>query len=457
MRGPRRSAVVAAQVAARLSRATGRGGTSLPGKVLLRLDPQALHRLGAALPSVALVSATNGKTTTAACVRSILRVCGRIPVGNDEGANMAGGIAASLLAQRGAAHDPRAVGLLEVDEFWLPQVAQATQPDAILLGNLFRDQLDRYGELDAIAERWAALLPTLPGTLPVLCADDPLVASTAPDGRRTIWFGIDDPSLAKTTRDHAADGVHCTSCGGALEYELVFAGHTGWWSCPGCGRARPHPLVSATDVQLDGSRGSTFMLHNGEASVAVRCPLPGAYNVANAVGAAALALQLGASLRDCADGIAAMAAAFGRGERVVLRSRELLLMLIKNPVGANEVLRTLALEQRPLDVLAVLNDRIADGRDVSWIWDADVEAAAPSVRRLVCSGTRADELAMRWRYAGVPAEQIVVVPELHAAVEAATVGGGDGDGPVVVLPTYTAMLELRQLLHAEQAVAGAFT
>jgi UDP-N-acetylmuramyl tripeptide synthase len=452
--GPRRSAALAARAAARLSRATGRGGTSLPGKVLLRLDPQALASLTGALPQVALVSATNGKTTTTACVRSILRVAGKHPVGNAEGANMAGGIAASLLAQQADGADPAAVGLLEVDEFWLPQIATAAQPEAILLGNLFRDQLDRYGELDAIAERWGALLPTLPHTVPVLCADDPLVASTAPDGRDVLWFGIDDPTLAKATRDHAADGVHCTRCGTALHYELVFAGHTGWWSCPGCGRARPHPRVRATDVELLGAAGARFTLNHDDAAVSVTCPLPGAYNVANAVGAAALALELGATLDDCAAGLAGMAAAFGRGEHVELRGHDLLLMLVKNPVGANEVLRTLALEPEPLDVLAILNDRIADGRDISWIWDADVESAAPAVRRIVCSGTRADELAMRWRYAGVEPDRITVVPELGAAVDAVT---GDGTGRIVVLPTYTAMLELRQLLHAEQAVAGAFT
>jgi UDP-N-acetylmuramyl tripeptide synthase len=452
--GPRRSAAVAARAAARLSRASGRGGTSLPGKVLLRLDPQALQHLADALPHVALVSATNGKTTTTACVRSILRAAGRHPVGNDEGANMAGGIAASLLSQQDASAHPNAVGLLEVDEFWLPQIAEATQPEAILLGNLFRDQLDRYGELDAIAERWASLLPTLAQTTPVLCADDPLVASTAPDDRDVVWFGIDDPALAKTTRDHAADGVHCTGCGTALNYALVFAGHTGWWSCPGCGRARPLPTVRATDVQLLGAAGSAFTLHHGDASIAVTCPLPGAYNVANAVGAAALALQLGATLPECATGLESMAAACGRGAHREQRGRDLLLMLVKNPVGANEVLRTLALEDEPLDVLGVLNDRIADGRDVSWIWDADVELAAPAVRRIVCSGTRADELAMRWRYAGVDPERITVVPELSAAVDAIVHGG---TGRIVVLPTYTAMLELRQLFHAEHAVAGAFS
>ncbi|MEN0015030.1 MAG: MurT ligase domain-containing protein [Solirubrobacteraceae bacterium] len=455
MAGPRRTAVLAARGAARLSRASGRGGTSLPGKVLLQLDPQALARLAEPLPALALVSATNGKTTTTACVRSILRAAGRRPVGNDEGANMAGGIAASLLAQQAATHDPAAVGLLEVDEFWLTQVATATQPTAILLGNLFRDQLDRYGELDAIAERWGALLPTLPSTTPVLCADDPLVASTAPEGREVVWFGIDDPALGKTSRDHAADGVHCTSCGVTLAYSTVYAGHTGVWSCPGCGRSRPVPSVRATDVVLAGAAPTRFRLHDGDASVAVELALPGAYNVANAVGAAALALQLGATLDDCAEGIASMQAAFGRGERVQLGTHELLLMLIKNPVGANEVLRTLSDGSGERTVLAVLNDHIADGRDVSWIWDADVEAAASSIGRIVCSGTRANELAMRWHYAGVPVDRISVVPELRAAVDAVT-AGPDGE-PITVLPTYTAMLELRQLLVERSAVAGAFT
>lgn len=456
MAGPRRSAVLAARGAARLSKATGRGGTSLPGKVLLRLDPDALARLAAALPQVALVSATNGKTTTTACVRSILQAAGSVPVGNAEGANMSGGIAASLLNQVDAASDPRAVGLLEVDEFWLPQVAAATQPESILLGNLFRDQLDRYGELDAIAERWGALLPTLPSTTAVLCADDPLVASTAPEHGHVVWFGVDDPSLGMAARDHAADGVHCTVCGTTLEYSVVYAGHTGIWACPGCGRSRPEPTVRATDITFEGSRGARFTLHAGAEQVAVHLPLPGAYNVVNAVGAAALSLQLGASLDDCAAGIAAMRAAFGRGERVALGERELLLMLVKNPVGANEVLRTLALEPRPLDVLAVLNDRIADGRDVSWVWDADVEAAAPSVRRVVCSGTRAAEMALRWRYAGVSPDRIIVIPELEAALDEA-LAGAEAGGPLVVLPTYTAMLELRQLLLGRGAVAGAFT
>lgn len=452
MPGPRRTAVLAAATAARASRSLGRGGTSLPGKVLLRLDPQALTALGEPLGHVALISATNGKTTTAACVRSILHAAGRSVVANAEGANMSGGITSSLLAQRERLAG--ADGVIEVDEFWLGQVAGALKPDAILLGNLFRDQLDRYGELDAIAERWGALLPTLPGTTPVLCADDPLVASTAPEGREVVWFGLDDPALARESMDHAADAVHCTACGTTLEYQAVYAGHTGVWSCPGCGRRRPAPRVRATAISFDGPAGARFTLHDGDKQIAVTLPLPGAYNVANAVGAAALALQLGATLQQCAAGLAGVHAAFGRGERVQVEGRELLLMLVKNPVGANEVLRTLTLAGDELDVLAVLNDHLADGRDVSWIWDADVEAAAPAVARIVCSGNRAAEFALRWRYAGVPADRITVIEPIDEALAAVLAGG---DGPIVALPTYTAMLELRRLLAERRAVEGAFT
>ncbi len=446
-------AAAAARGAAALSRLAGRGGTSLPGKVLLRVDPRALAHLSEPLQATALISATNGKTTTAACVRSILAQAGRPVVSNDEGANMAGGIASALLAQRATAAGAQAVGVIEVDEFWLPQVAAATEPEAILLGNLFRDQLDRYGELDAIAERWAQLLPTLPGTVPVLCADDPLVASTAPGDRPAVWFGLADPALGKATRDHAADAVHCTACGATLTYDLTFAGHTGWWRCESCGRRRPEPTVYATAVESLGTAGTRFTVHAPAGSTQIALPLPGIYNVANAVGAIALALELGATLDECAAGLAAMSAAFGRGERVRYAGRELLLMLVKNPVGANEVLRTLAEEPAERDVLAILNDNIADGRDVSWIWDADVERAVPRVRRLVCSGSRAAEMALRWRYAGVDPDRIEVVPELEAALAAATEGAGE---QVVVLPTYTAMLQLRELLHREDAVAGAF-
>ena len=209
--------------------------------------------------------------------------------------------------------------------------------------------------------------------------------------------------------------------------------------------------MAAESVQLRGIRSAAFTLRAPQGSTRVELPLPGLYNVYNALGAAALCLSLGIELPTIAAGLGAVEPAFGRAETIELDGRPTSILLVKNPAGANEVLRTLALEGGELDLFGVLNDRIADGRDVSWVWDADWETLAPHVRRMTCSGTRAAELALRMKYAGVPADRLHVVPELPAALDAAR---ADGSGPLYALPTYTALLELRDLLSARGAVRG---
>ncbi len=434
-----------------LARAAGRGGgTSLPGKVLMRLDPQAISALAARLPegSVA-ISATNGKTTTAAMVAAILERRGTRLVHNRAGANMAGGIASTLLdAARGGGIDGE-LGLFEVDEFWLPQLAQELRPRALLLGNLFRDQLDRYGELETIADRWAEVVAGLPPrTRLVLNADDPLVADLGRAREHVTTFGVEDDAMALPEMQHAADSKHCRRCGHAYAYEAVYLGHLGRYACPRCGQRRPQPDVVAERVRLNGTRDASFSLRIGDAPPReVALPLPGLYNVYNALGAAALCHALDVSADEIAAGLGAVAAAFGRAETIDVDGRALSILLVKNPAGANEVLRTLALEDpaRPLDLLAVLNDNVADGRDVSWVWDADFELLAGRVRQITCAGTRAAELAVRLKYAGVESERLAVVPELERALDGA-VADRAGDGPLYALPTYTALLALRELL-----------
>ncbi|MEP6953944.1 MAG: MurT ligase domain-containing protein [Solirubrobacteraceae bacterium] len=446
--------VVAARAAGALSRATGRGGTSLPGKLLMRLEPHAIGRLAGRLPNGnAVISATNGKTTAAAMTAGILERTGAHLVHNRAGANMAGGVAATLLQAAGRngtiAGD---TGLFEVDEFWLGQVAAELEPRAMLLGNLFRDQLDRYGELDTIADRWAQVAATTGARL-VLCADDPTIADLGRDRADVLYYGIEDDGVARTEMQHAADAKHCRRCGAPYVYEAIYFGHLGRYHCPTGDAPRPAPQVSARDIVLEGVRGARFALHTPVGVCEIALPLPGLYNVYNALGAAALALALGASLDDVAAGLAAVSPAFGRAETVRMGDTDLSILLVKNPAGANEVLRTLTLEPGEHDVLAVLNDNIADGRDVSWVWDADFEVLAPSVRRATCAGTRAAEMALRLKYAGVPPERITVLPELDAALDAALAGGG---ARVFALPTYTAMLALRDLLVTRGAVQGSF-
>jgi lipid II isoglutaminyl synthase (glutamine-hydrolysing) len=447
--------LAAARAVGGLARATGRGGgTSLPGKVLTRVEPHAIERLAGRLSRGSVViSATNGKTTTAAMVSTVLERAGTRLVHNRAGANMVGGVAAALAAaaRRGGRELTGDLGLFEVDEFWLAPVVEELEPRAILLANLFRDQLDRYGELDIIADRWAELVSRRGAqSALVLNADDPLVADL---GRATgaLYFGVEDDSLALPELQHASDSKHCRRCGHAYVYETVYLAHLGRYHCPNCGQRRPEPAVVARDVELNGIRSAAFTLVHGGESHRVELPLPGLYNVYNALGAAALCRALEVSLADVAAGLAAVAPAFGRAETLDLGGRPTSILLVKNPAGANEVLRTLTLEGLQLDVFGVLNDRTADGRDVSWVWDADWEVLAPSVRRMTCSGTRAAELALRMKYAGVDPERLRVVEDLEDGLDAAL---NDGDGPLFALPTYTALLELRELLarrgHAKE-------
>jgi UDP-N-acetylmuramyl tripeptide synthase len=448
--------LAAARAVGGISRRTGRGGTSLPGKVLIRLEPRAIAELAGRLPrGSVIVSATNGKTTTAAMIAAILERAAIPAVHNRAGANMAGGVASALLA---AAHDGDRIdgelGLFEVDEFWLDSVAPQLSPRAVLLGNLFRDQLDRYGELDTIADRWAAAVTALGGgSAVVLNADDPLVADLGRTVPRATYFGVEDPSVALAEMQHASDSKHCRRCGTAYAYDAIYLGHLGVYHCPGCGQRRPDPAVAAEQIALEGTRSSSFQLRTAAGSAHVRLPLPGLYNVYNALGAAALCLELGIGLDQVVSGLEAVTPAFGRAETVMVGPVELSILLVKNPAGANEILRTLALEQGPLDVLAILNDRTADGRDVSWVWDADFELLAGRVRRVTCAGTRAAELALRFKYAGVPPDRVLVSPALEHALDQALADAESNR--LFVLPTYTALLELHQVL-ASRGLVGQF-
>ena len=438
-----RAARALARLARTASRRVGRtGGTTAPGRMLLKASPRALARMARELDAGSvLVSATNGKTTTAAMLAAALERSGRKVVHNRAGSNMSWGVATALLD---AGRERAQIGLLEVDEAWLPSVARDVEPRLLLLSNLFRDQLDRYGELELLADGWADLTAELDGRARlVLNADDPLVADLGRERSGVTYFGLEDDSQALPGMQHAADSKHCRNCGHAYEYGAIYLGHLGRYRCPNCGRERPEPAVAATRVELEGMTGSRVELRTPQGELSVRLPLPGLYNVYNAVAAVASALQLGVPLATVGEALASFGGAFGRVETIPVEGRRLSILLIKNPAGANEVLRTLTLEDGRLDLWIALNDRIADGRDVSWVWDADFEVLAGRVRRVTCSGTRAEELALRLKYAGIEAE-LDVERDLARSLDRA-LAGATGER-VYALPTYTALLELRDLL-----------
>ena len=453
------------------SRRSGRGGgTTLPGRVLLRLEPEAIAKLGAGLTGGStIISATNGKTTTAGMLAAILGAEGRAPVHNRAGSNMTWGVATALLEQRGTE------GLFEVDEAWVPRVWQQLRPRLVVLGNLFRDQLDRYGEMEALADEWAKAVGAAPaGTGLALNADDPLIADLGrdPDTERpregTLYFGIEDHSQALPELQHAFDAKHCRRCGHPYAYEVAFVGHLGHYSCPNCGAQRPRPDVAATRIELRGMEGSAATVRVPGGEIEVELPLPGLYNVYNALAAIAAAIKLGVEPGRVAAALRDMRAAFGRVETIPIGDGEVSILLIKNPAGANEVLRTLKLESSShlattdvdkcerhgggIDLWIALSDRIADGRDVSWVWDADFEVLTGAVRRVTCAGTRAPEMALRLKYAGWPEDRIVVEPDIATSLDAAV---DAAEGRLFALPTYTVLMELRKLL-ADRGLAKEF-
>jgi UDP-N-acetylmuramyl tripeptide synthase len=439
---PLSAEIVLARAAAALSRVVGAGGgTTVPGKLLWKLDPGAVDRLAARLPrGSALISATNGKTTTAAMVARILEPSVRL-AHNRSGANLVSGVASALLAAREAE-----LGLFEVDEAALPEVATRLNPRAISLGNLFRDQLDRYGELEALAKRWRGAVAELPAEAAlVVNGDDPQVGDLASERPGSTVFGLDDPRHASAELQHAADSKWCVRCGTPYVYAAAYIGHLGDYRCPACGHARPHLHVRAREIELNGLESVSFELVAPEGSRRVELGVPGLYNVYNALAAGALARALGASLDAIHAGLQGFSAAFGRFERISIGERSLLVLLIKNPAGANEVVRTLLTGAPPRLLLVALNDEIADGRDVSWIWDVDFEPLLPGLQTLVASGGRAAELALRFRYGGLDEGAIELEPDLGRALDRGLELTPDG-GELVVLPTYTAMLALQRIL-----------
>lgn len=444
--GPALAVTRGTALASRLTRRGG--GTTLPGKVLSRLAPAAPSRLAARLPrGVACVSATNGKTTTCAMIAEIVSPQLRL-VRNGSGANLASGIAAALATRAAGRAD---LALFECDEAALPGVVRDLSPHTIALGNLFRDQLDRYGELETLAARWRTLVAELPlETMLVVCADDPVAADLADGRRRAIRYGIDDETVALDSMQHAADSRFCVRCGAPYRYAAIYLGHLGDFHCPSCGHARPPLDVLAHEIDFDGVDGVRFTLATATEQMPVALKVPGLYNVENALAAAGVCLSLGFSLATIASGLNRFAGAFGRAQRVSVGGREAVMLLIKNPAGANEVLRTLPSQGVVAQIC--LNDRIADGRDVSWIWDVDWERTADSISHVVCSGNRALDMALRLKYAGLELDRIEVVDDCEAGLDRALERAPAG-ARVMLLPTYTAMLELQGVFAARGLVA----
>jgi UDP-N-acetylmuramyl tripeptide synthase len=439
-------ALSAGKAASRAAQLAGRGGgTSITGMVARKVDPHILRRivLDRGEPVVA-ITGSNGKTTTARFTAALLRGEGVTVSHNSAGANLVQGV--TSLAVRSAdlrGRLPGGVLVAEIDEGALPKVVPELAPRALLVTDLFRDQLDRFGEIYAVADAIESVAAGLPAESTLIVnADDPMVATLAAkrEGRR-LTFGLAlDRSTDRITR--AADTIRCPRCRADLAYEQIYLSHMGDWRCPGCKLRRPKLDVAVTSLEVVGLDRTRFTVKTPSGKLTIEIPQSGTHIAYNAAAAIAIVLSLDVPLEHAAASLASVGPAFGRLEKIEADGRTIILAFAKNPTSYNTTLRALATEEEPRQLLIAASNTLVDGEDFGWLWDVDFESMAPRVERAIVSGTRADELANRLKYAGLSPRKMVVVedrgPALNAALHGLPVGGR-----LVVVSSYTPMLEIR--------------
>jgi len=444
------AAVAAGKATAAASRLTGRGGgTSLPGLVAERISPHLLgDLLAASATRVAAVTGSNGKTTTARLLAALLTGEGLSVGHNRAGANLARGITALAVSTASwTGRLPDGVLVAEVDEGALLEVTPQARPAVLVVTNLFRDQLDRFGEIYAVADALAAAAARLPAdaTL-VLNADDPLVAALADRvSLPVLTFGFDGPDSLDALSS-AADSIRCPRCRVDLTYTRVWLSHLGDYHCPSCGFTRPQPDVAVTAVRVLGSDRTQLVVRTPDATVDLDLPQGGVHVAYNAAAALAAAAALGVAVPHAADSLAGVRPAFGRLETLDAGGRAVALAFAKNPTSFNTTLHTVMADGGPRHLMMAVSNTGVDGEDFGWLWDVDVEPLADRVEHVTLAGLRADELATRLKYAGVPESATTVVTDPVAALDAALALLPHGER-LVVVAGYTPTIQVREAMR----------
>jgi lipid II isoglutaminyl synthase (glutamine-hydrolysing) len=402
----------------------------LPGSIARRIEPRLLELLSQQVKKgVILIAGTNGKTTTSLLLKTILENQGYRITHNSTGANLENGLMTALLESTNLVGTLDAdYAILEVDENIVPKVLTPLQPKIILCLNLFRDQLDRYGEVDTISKRWTKVISTLPPeTVVIPNADDPTLSNLGQQlPQRVLFFGLNEPKYYLEAIPHAVDSIYCPKCGHSLDYKGVYLSHLGDFTCPKCGFSKSKPT-------LESSEWSQILV--------------GLYNKYNTLAAVTAAKELGVDEAIIRDTINSFQAAFGRAEDLVINGKKVQILLSKNPVGTNETIRVVT-ESTDKTTLLVLNDRTPDGTDVSWIWDVDTEKLVERGGTLVVSGDRLYDMALRLRYSQKSPEStlnLIVEEDLRKAIATALEHTPENE-TLHILPTYSAMLEVREVL-----------
>lgn len=435
-------AVLACKLARTAIRLLGRGGTDFPGRVALKICPDLLGQLAKTVTTV-IVTGTNGKTTTSRMIEQSFIDSGISYFANKTGANLISGITAEFAVHSklsGKCKYPWAV--IESDEAAFKQVGKQVDPKAVVVTNVFRDQLDRYGEVTHTLNNIRIGLQGCKNAVVCLNADDSLSASLAEElPNQVLFYGVNTP-IYKTRVEEVSDAPYCIKCKSEYVYDYVTYGHLGGYRCPNCGYSRPQPQVAVVEVLASDTEHSEVVISMDGKRYDANVNLPGGYNIYNACSAMAAGKALGLDPELVSKSLSQFACGFGRMEKFDIDGHSLRMILIKNPAGCNQVLNFLTDATEPFLFAACLNDRSFDGKDISWIWDVDFERLTEMgdlLTGVYVSGVRADDMAVRFKYAGVPAEKLKVIKDYSELLKACLAQ----DRPVFIMPTYTAMLDLR--------------
>jgi UDP-N-acetylmuramyl tripeptide synthase len=443
--------------AGKLAGASGRffrigGGTSLPGMIARRIDPNVLKSVvGASKARKIVITGSNGKTTTARMTAAIADAGGRRVSQNRTGSNLLQGVTSVAVnfADMFGRLD-RDVLLFEIDEATIPLAVPEIQPDVVVITNIFRDQLDRYGELYAVARALNKMLESLPETSSIILnGNDPQVANFGSNARaKRIFFGLETTEVGTPVPEQSADIIRCIHCDSDFIYEVAYMSHLGIYRCPDCGYTLPPLDVAVTSVSLapDGEGPSHIKLRTPKGEMKLEIPLPGLHNVYNAAAAIAAATAAGFPLDKTQSALSNIRTAFGRLEKILAGDKTIYLSFVKNPTSFNLILRLIAQHPGKKHLLLAASHTVVDGEDFAWLWDVDIEAIADTVLDVVCSGNKPEELAMRLKYAEVPVDKITLIPDREAALDEA-LKNVDPGGTLYIMSSYTPTQELRRIMQ----------
>ncbi|MBQ9179355.1 MAG: DUF1727 domain-containing protein [Firmicutes bacterium] len=438
-------AVAASKASRKIMRLLGKGASTMPGKVGLSVCPDLLGHLAKDVKCI-IVTGTNGKTTTSRMIEQTLIDAGVTYFCNKSGANMMNGITTEFAMNSTLSGKPKCeYALIECDEAAFKTVSKYVDADCVLATNVFRDQLDRYGEITHTLDNIRIGIQNSKNAVVCLNADCSLTASLREEiPNEIVLYGVNLPIYKEHIKE-SSDAPYCIHCKHEYEYEYITFGHLGKYRCPNCGYERPEPDIAVTDVIVsDANHSEIEITMKGEKRKAT-INLPGGYNIYNGVAAVTVAKVMGFPAETAVGALATFECGFGRMEKFMLGGAETRMILIKNPAGCNQVLNFLSnIDEKSMFVVC-LNDNYADGRDISWIWDVDFESLQrieENLTGVLVSGIRADEMAMRFKYAGIPEEKIRVIKDYEKLIDEFTAQ----DAPVYIMPTYTAMMDLRAIV-----------